>query len=133
MNARTKDGGVVRTTTNLRINVDVNSSSEPFGGRPPSPVKSDYSPISHASVKSSQSQNLNIRSAVVHAVGDLIQSVGVIVAAIVIVYKPNYQIADPICTYIFSVIVMFTTVPVFQDCYAILMEFGPKDIDVEQV
>ena len=48
-----------------------------------------------------------------HAVGDLIQSVGVIIAAFIIYLRPSYQIADPICTYIFSVIVMFTTVPVF--------------------
>lgn len=68
----------------------------------------------------------------VHAVGDLIQSVGVIIAATVIYYKPSYQIADPICTYIFSVIVLFTTVPVFFDCYYILMEFPPKDVDMDQ-
>ena len=73
---------------------------------------------------------MNIRAAVVHAVGDLIQSVGVIFAALLIYWRPNYLIAAPICTYIFSVIVMFTTVPVFKDCYAILMEYGPKDSDV---
>ena len=76
---------------------------------------------------------MNIRAAVVHAVGDLIQSVGVICAAFVIYFRPNYQIADPICTYIFSVIVLFTTVPVFVDCYGILMEYGPKDADIEGV
>lgn len=67
----------------------------------------------------------------VHAIGDLIQSVGVILAAVIIVYFPSAQIADPICTYVFSVIVMFTTGPVFSDCYGVLMEFVPSDQDVE--
>ena len=74
-----------------------------------------------------------MRSAVVHAIGDLLQSVGVIIASIIIFYNPDYKIADPICTYIFSIIVMVTTVPVFKDCYKILMEFTPGDIDVEKL
>ena len=28
---------------------------------------------------------------------------------------------------------MFTTVPVFQDCYGILMEYPPKDMDMKEV
>lgn len=65
-----------------------------------------------------------------HAVGDLLQSVGVIIASIVIYTDPRYKVADPICTYIFSIIVMFTTIPVFQDCFRILMEHTPEDVDV---
>jgi len=102
-------------------------------GRPPSPSKSDHSPISQAHSVSAQSQNLNIRAAVVHAVGDLVQSVGVIMAALLINFNPSYQIADPLCTYIFSVIVLFTTVPVFNDCYGILMEYAPKNADVKTI
>ena len=80
-----------------------------------------------------QSQNLNIRSAVVYAIGDLIQSIGVIVAAIIIVIEPKYKIIDPICTYIFSVLVLFTTVPVCRDCLNILMEFTPREINITEL
>ncbi len=42
------------------------------------------------------------------------------------------HIADPICTLIFTVICVFTTVPIFRDCMSVLMEATPKQIDVVQ-
>ena len=71
---------------------------------------------------SRKEENLNIKAAVVHAIGDLLQSIGVIIASVVITIWPNAKIVDPICTYIFSIIVMFTTIPVFKACVSILME-----------
>jgi len=65
---------------------------------------------------------LNQRAAVIHLLGDMVQSIGVISAAIIIYVKPEYKIADPICTYIFSVLVMMTTVPIFKDCIKMIME-----------
>jgi divalent metal cation (Fe/Co/Zn/Cd) transporter len=64
----------------------------------------------------------------VHLVGDLLQSIGVIIASIVIIFRPDFKIVDPICTFIFSVIVLFTTGPVFKECIQILMESSPKDV-----
>ena len=55
-------------------------------------------------------------------VGDMVQSLGVIVAAVIIYVKPDWTIADPICTFLFSILVMFTTVPIFKDCMRFLME-----------
>lgn len=58
----------------------------------------------------------------IHMIGDIIQSIGVIIAGVIIYLKPEYTIADPICTYIFSVLVIFTTIPIMKDCIRILME-----------
>ena len=58
-------------------------------------------------------------------------SVGVIIAAVVIYYKPEWRIADPICTYLFSIIICFTTTPVFKDCIMVLLEGTPSSIDIE--
>ena len=66
-------------------------------------------------------------------VGDMIQSLGVIAAALIIYYKPEWKIADPICTFLFSILVMFTTVPIFKDCMRILMETAPSEIEVLEV
>jgi len=55
-------------------------------------------------------KNLNIRSAMIHMVGDLIQSIGVIIAGLVIMYFPSFKILDPILTFIFSIIVFTTTI-----------------------
>lgn len=73
--------------------------------------------------------NLNIRAAFIHVVGDLIQSVGVVIAAIVIKIYPQYYIIDPICTFIFSVIVLFTTIPILCDCIRVFMEGTPTGVD----
>lgn len=76
---------------------------------------------------------MNVRAAVVHIMGDMVQSIGVIAAAIIIKFKPEWQIADPICTYVFSVLVLLTTVPIFLDCVKIVMEATPTDIDTVQM
>lgn len=60
-----------------------------------------------------EKENINIRAAIVHLIGDLLQSVGVIIAAIVVITKPEWKIIDPICTYLFSLLTLATTIPVF--------------------
>ncbi|KAG0428166.1 hypothetical protein HPB47_024840 [Ixodes persulcatus] len=72
--------------------------------------------------------NINIRAALIHVLGDLLQSIGVLIAAYVIKYKPEYKIADPICTFVFSALVLFTTVSILRDAVVILMEGFPKDL-----
>ena len=53
--------------------------------------------------------------------GDFIQSLGVLVAAVLIKIF-GWNVADPICTYIFSLVVMCTTIPVFKDIICVFLE-----------
>lgn len=62
-------------------------------------------------------------------IGDLITSIGVIIAALIIYIKPTWKIADPICTFIFAVLVLFTTLPVMSDCMKVLLEGAPEEVD----
>ena len=78
-----------------------------------------------------EKKNINLRAAIVHMIGDMVQSAGVIVAALIIYFKPDWTIADPICTFLFSILVMITTVPIFKDCMRHLMETAPDDSCVE--
>jgi len=79
-------------------------------------------------------ENMNVRAAVIHMLGDAITSAGVILAAAIIYWGgPQYKIADPICTFVFSVIVLFTTIPVVSDAMRILMEGTPDEIDQVKV
>jgi zinc transporter 2 len=71
-------------------------------------------------------ENVNIKAALIHVIGDIIQSVGVVIAAIIIYYKPEWNIVDPICTFLFSVIVLFTTISITRQCISILMEAAPE-------
>jgi zinc transporter 2 len=66
-------------------------------------------------------------------VGDLIQSVGVFIVAVVIWFKPEWVWFDPLCTVAFSVIVFFTTVPISKECIRILMECSPENKDIEEI
>jgi len=74
-----------------------------------------------------------VDAAFLHVLGDMLMSVGVIIAATVIYFFPNLWYADPLCTYLFSVIVMFTTIPIVKNCIRVMMEGAPTSIDVEEL
>ncbi|XP_034555668.1 zinc transporter 2 [Notolabrus celidotus] len=77
--------------------------------------------------------NTSVRAAFIHVVGDLLQSVGVMVAATIIYFRPEYKVADPICTFLFSVFVLCTTVTILRDVFRILLEGSPKGIEFNSV
>jgi zinc transporter 2 len=77
-------------------------------------------------------ENLNIRAAFVHVLGDLVQSIGVLIAAIVIKFT-GFEIADPICTFLFSILVLLTTYGVMRDTVRVLMECAPTHLNVDEV
>lgn len=60
-------------------------------------------------------ENINVRAAFIHVVGDMLQSIGVFCAAAVIYFNPTWKLADPICTFVFSVVVLFTTITILKD------------------
>lgn len=78
-------------------------------------------------------ENINVRAAYIHVIGDFIQSFGVLVAAIVIYFWPEWKIVDPICTFLFSILVLITTLNILKDTLNVLMEGLPKGIDFNSV
>jgi zinc transporter 2 len=74
-------------------------------------------------------ENMNIRAAFIHVVGDLLQSVGVVLAAAAILIWPDAYIVDPILTFLFAIIVLFTTIPVLCECIKVFMEGTPTGVD----
>ncbi|KAJ8437891.1 hypothetical protein Cgig2_031407 [Carnegiea gigantea] len=77
--------------------------------------------------------NINLQGAYLHVVSDLIQSVGVMIAGAVIWVKPNWVVADLICTTCFSIAVLISTKPMLADVYGILMERTPREIDINSL
>ncbi|XP_072314348.1 proton-coupled zinc antiporter SLC30A2-like [Eucyclogobius newberryi] len=77
--------------------------------------------------------NASVRAAFVHVLGDLLQSLGVLLAAAVIHVWPEYKVVDPICTFLFSGLVLWTTIPVIRDVLRILMEACPEHVDLDTV
>ncbi|NWR54921.1 ZNT3 protein, partial [Bucorvus abyssinicus] len=75
----------------------------------------------------------SVRAAFVHVVGDLLQSIGVFVAATIIYFKPQYKIADPISTLFFSVFVLGSTFTILRDVFRVLMEGTPRGLEFDTV
>lgn len=91
----------------------------------------------HGGVAAREAENLNVRAAFIHVIGDMIQSAGVFVAALVIFFRPDWAIVDPICTFFFSIIVLFTTFTIMKDAllvstYLVVVERDMGEIAVER-
>lgn len=78
-------------------------------------------------------ENINVRAAFIHVIGDVFQSIGVFIAALLIYFFPSWYLADPICTFVFSIIVLFTTFRILKDTTLVLMEATPKYLDYTEV
>ncbi|PRW39381.1 Cation efflux system related [Chlorella sorokiniana] len=80
--------------------------------------------------------NMNMRGAIIHVIGDFVQSIGVAVAGALIWWHqddPRWHIADPICTFLFAILVLWTTKAITKDIFAVLMQRAPAGVDVEAV
>jgi Co/Zn/Cd efflux system component len=72
--------------------------------------------------------DLNLQAAWVHAAADLAQSVGVAVAGLIIWLYPTWQIADPLATFLFTVLVVRGTLPLGWSTLLLLMEARPDHV-----
>ncbi|WP_010631605.1 cation diffusion facilitator family transporter [Sporolactobacillus vineae] len=77
-------------------------------------------------------QNLNVRSAWLHVIGDLLGSVGAISAALMI-NLTGWQPADPIASILVSLIILRSGWQVSKSAINILMEGKPDELDVDEI
>lgn len=83
--------------------------------------------------KEGQHRNLNIRAAYIHVIGDMIQSLGVIIASLVMYINPKLVVVDIICTLIFASIILMSTFYIIRDILYILMEACPQDVKITEI
>lgn len=77
-------------------------------------------------------ENLNIKSALTHVLGDLMGSIGAIIAGILI-YFFNWNIADPIASILVAVLILITGIRIAKDSLHVLMEGKPDNININEV
>lgn len=77
-------------------------------------------------------ESLNIRSAFIHMIGDTASSIGVVIGAIIIYFTGLYLI-DPIFSIVIAILILVWSITLIRDSVRILMEFTPKNIDVEKL
>ncbi len=77
-------------------------------------------------------ENLNIRGAYLHILGDALSSVGVIIGG-VIIYFTRWTPVDPIISVAISAVILRGAFVLVRDALNILLEAVPRDIDLESV
>ena len=73
--------------------------------------------------------NINIKSAMLHFLGDLLNSVGVIISSIII-YFTNFVYIDIIMSVLISVIIFTGGYKISKEAFFILMEAIPSEVDL---
>jgi len=79
-----------------------------------------------------ESANLNVRAATLHVVGDLAASVGVVIAA-VIVLTTGWLYADPLISVAIALLIAWGAIRIVVETVNILLEGAPKDMDIRAV
>mmetsp|Transcript_19433 Transcript_19433/g.34646 ORF Transcript_19433/g.34646 Transcript_19433/m.34646 type:complete len:506 (+) Transcript_19433:293-1810(+) len=127
----TQDHGHGHSHGNANKHANAPSASTPAllgtSGQPPSS-------------KAKPTRNINVSAAYVHAIGDLIQSIGVCIAGSLIWAYPAsnpdnrmMQLADPAATFLFSILVLYSTYEILTTSLRILMEGVPTDVDPMEI
>lgn len=83
-------------------------------------------------MRGDKDENLNVRSAFLHVIGDMLGSVGAIAAALLI-YFFGWGIADPIASVIVAILIIISGWRVTKDSIHILMEGAPAQVDIEKI
>lgn len=77
-------------------------------------------------------ENLNLRAAFLHVIGDMLGSVGAIAAALLIMLF-GWSWADPLASIIVAVIVLISGYRVTKDSIHVLMEGVPNNIQMDEI
>jgi cobalt-zinc-cadmium efflux system protein len=83
-------------------------------------------------LRRSGGRSLNLRAATLHVIADLLGSVGVIVAAVVIL-ATGWLYADPVVSILIGVLVLASSWRVLRESLGVLLEAAPEGIDAEAV
>lgn len=85
-----------------------------------------------------------MKAAVLHALSDIIQSVGLLISSFFIYFLGSddgkdvsqwndWHYFDPISTLFFSCLVIISTVPIVKNCYSLIMESVPSTYSLPEL
>ncbi|KIP21471.1 MULTISPECIES: cation diffusion facilitator family transporter [Anoxybacillus] len=79
-----------------------------------------------------EEENLNVKSALWHFIGDLLSSIGVIISAILIYFTGLYMF-DPLISVVIGTIIFIGGAKIVRESYFILMDAVPHEFDVDRI
>jgi cobalt-zinc-cadmium efflux system protein len=77
-------------------------------------------------------ESLNVRGAYLHILGDILGSVGAIVAGLLIM-ATGWMLADPIISVIIALLILVSAWRLVREATDVLLEGAPRDLDVEEL
>src|ERR1035441_6159037 len=80
-----------------------------------------------------RSNDLNMRSAVVHMMGDALASLAVIVGAVILLFTPSAAWLDPASVLVVAAIIVYQAFGLFRDSITVLLESTPSDVDLAEL
>ncbi|PIR24713.1 MAG: cation transporter [Deltaproteobacteria bacterium CG_4_10_14_0_2_um_filter_43_8] len=77
-------------------------------------------------------EDMNVRGAFLHMLGDLFSSVGVVIAAIIVKYT-GWVYADPIASALIALVISYWAYGLLRDAVHILLQATPKELSVDEI
>jgi cobalt-zinc-cadmium efflux system protein len=77
-------------------------------------------------------ENLNLRGAYLHVLGDLLGSLGTILAGVIIL-STGWHPADPVISILIAVLILVSAWRLVREATDVLLEAAPRDVDVENL
>ena len=78
-------------------------------------------------------RNVNLHAAYLHVLGDLLQSLAVLLTGLVVWWNPAYGWIDPVITLLFCLLVIHSTVGVVRSSLSVLLDAVPHTVDWRQL
>jgi cobalt-zinc-cadmium efflux system protein len=83
-------------------------------------------------IKPESEHDLNMRSAFVHLMGDVLSTVGAVIAGVVI-YFTNWNWLDPLVSVLIGFLILWNTWGILRETVEILLEATPQDVDLDHM
>lgn len=86
--------------------------------------------ISIAILQGSHKDNMNIRGVFYHMISDAVSSIGIIIAAIIILLT-GWSIIDPLVSLLISGLILYWAWGILKESSRVLLETAPKGLDID--
>jgi len=83
-------------------------------------------------LQGSQNSNLNIRSVFYHMIADAASSIGIVIAAFIII-STGFVILDPIVSLGISMVIIYWAYGILKESTRILLEMAPKGMNIDTI
>ncbi|MFX0104620.1 MAG: cation diffusion facilitator family transporter [Candidatus Hodarchaeota archaeon] len=83
-------------------------------------------------LQGSQNTSLNVRSVFYHMIADAASSIGIVIAAFIIM-STGFVILDPIVSIGISIVILYWAGGILKDSVRILLEMAPKGINIDTI